>query len=171
MSSITPAKAYASKDAVTLGFNATGRSAVVGFAASAVQNVLAKHNKGALGVFTRSGGTIAMFGAMGGGYSFVSAASSNLREKDDAWNAFNGGAAAGAVIGLFKRTMPAFFGFSAGTAVLMGLFAWAGSSLGGIYSYMSPEEQEAWKKSFFSTEQRRPKSQILQELAAAPRQG
>ena len=110
-----------------------------------------------------------MTGAMGSAYAFTAAASSNLRERDDAWNAFNGGLAGGAVIGVFKRTMPAFFGFSAGAAVLMGVFSWAGGSIGGIYDYMSPDEQKQWRNTFFKTEQRRPRSEILEQLQAAPR--
>jgi hypothetical protein len=63
MSSITPPKRYAPKDAVTLGFSAAGTSAIVGTVVSAVQNSLGKHNFGAMGIFTRSGATIALFGA------------------------------------------------------------------------------------------------------------
>lgn len=50
------------KDSVTLGLDAAGRSAAVGLVVAAAQNTLAKHNQGAMGVLTRSGGVIAMFG-------------------------------------------------------------------------------------------------------------
>lgn len=107
---------------------------------------------------------------MGGLYAFGDAASSNLREKDDAWNEFTGGVLAGACIGVFKRTLPAVFGYGAGVGVLMGIFSWAGGNVGGIYTHMSPEEREVWSKQFFATEQRRPRSEVLEQLKAAPRQ-
>lgn len=61
MAAITPPKPYDPKDSVTLAFSAAGTSAIVGTVVSAVQNTLAKHNYGALGVLTRSGATIALF--------------------------------------------------------------------------------------------------------------
>lgn len=61
MSAITPQRPYEPKDSVTLAFGAAGTSAIVGTVVSAVQNTLAKHNYGALGVLTRSGATIALF--------------------------------------------------------------------------------------------------------------
>lgn len=42
-------------------FNAGAVSALVGLAVSAVQNSLQKHKAGAMGVFTRTGSTIALF--------------------------------------------------------------------------------------------------------------
>ena len=38
--------------------------------------------------------------AVGASYGFVSAASANLREKDDFWAQVHGGVAAGAILGL-----------------------------------------------------------------------
>lgn len=106
---------------------------------------------------------------MGGLYCFGEAASSNLRESDDAWNQVYGGALAGAALGVYKRTLPAVFGFSAGTALLMGMFGWAGGNLGGIYDHMSPKEKKIWQDKFFGTEQRRPRSEVLEGLKNAPR--
>lgn len=106
---------------------------------------------------------------MGGLYSFGDAASSNLREKDDAWNQFYGGALAGACIGVYKRTLPALFGYSAGVGIMMGLFSWGGGNIGGIYSYMNEEEKAAWQKQMFSTDMRRPRSEVLEQLRDAPR--
>lgn len=42
-------------------FNAGSAGAVVGLLVSAVQNSLQKHHAGAMGIFTRTGGTIALF--------------------------------------------------------------------------------------------------------------
>lgn len=39
------------------------QAGIVGTLVSTIQNALGKHNKGAMGVFTRTGGTIGFFGA------------------------------------------------------------------------------------------------------------
>ena len=75
----------------------------------------------------------------------------------------------GAAIGIYKRTLPAVFGYSAGVGILMGIYSWAGGNFGGIYNYMSPAEKEVWQSKFFSTEQRRPRSEITEALKNAPR--
>jgi hypothetical protein len=56
-----PEQVFEPKDALGAGVKAGTVGAVAGFIASAVQNSLAKRNVGALGVFTRTGGTIATF--------------------------------------------------------------------------------------------------------------
>lgn len=88
---------------------------------AAVQNTLVRQNIGAMGVFTRFGGTIGMFGrhcgcfqrsptaymviaAVGGTFEFVSTASANLRRKKDPYNQAIGGFCAGSVVGL-SRTL------------------------------------------------------------------
>ena len=72
MAAITPLRPYMPKDSVTLGLDAAGRSATVGLVVAAVQNTLAKHSQGAMGVVTRSGGVIAMFGKLNHRHSLVS---------------------------------------------------------------------------------------------------
>lgn len=62
------------------------QSALVGTFVSAIQNSLHKHNEGAKGVFTRTGGTIGLFTAMGAGFTLVDSTVANFRETDDAWN-------------------------------------------------------------------------------------
>jgi hypothetical protein len=106
---------------------------------------------------------------VGGLYAFGEAASSNLRKSNDPWNQFYGGALAGGAVGVYKRTLPAVVGYSAGLAVLMGIFGWSGGNVGGIYAHMSKKEQEAWHDKFFSSEKRLPRSEVLEKLAAAPK--
>lgn len=53
---------YQPKDAVGATIKATMITGTAGTFVSAIQNVLAKQNVGAFGVFTRTGGTIAVFG-------------------------------------------------------------------------------------------------------------
>ena len=109
---------YHPKDAVTEGIKSTMITGGAGALVSAVQNTLTKQNVTAWGIFTRTGGTIAVFGvwsrtvwmeellkltllaAMGGTYQFTKLASANLREKDDSWNTGIGGFLAGSVLGM-----------------------------------------------------------------------
>ena len=110
--------AYHPKDAVSIAIQSTLITGGAGLTVSAIQNTLTKRNVSGWGVFTRSGGIIAVFGllptfissfeginltniaASGGAYGFSKAAAANLREKDDSWNPTIGGFIAGAVLGL-----------------------------------------------------------------------
>ena len=53
---------YQPKDAVKAAINGTLITGSAGLAVSAIQNTLTKRNVGAWGVFTRTGGTAAIFG-------------------------------------------------------------------------------------------------------------
>lgn len=55
---------YHPQDAIGVAFKATALTGGFGLFASAVQNTLAKQNVGPLGIFLRSGGTIAIFGTV-----------------------------------------------------------------------------------------------------------
>lgn len=52
---------YQTRSPVGEAFNAAAASAVAGLVMSAAQNSLQKHKAGAAGVFSRTGGTIALF--------------------------------------------------------------------------------------------------------------
>ncbi|KAA8894284.1 hypothetical protein FN846DRAFT_923096 [Sphaerosporella brunnea] len=121
------------RDAIGQGVRGTLIMGGVGAIVSGVQNSLQKQNVGAFGVLTRTGGTIAIFSAMGGSYMFVRNAAANLREKDDSWNPAIGGFVAGAILGTRFRTMPAVLGYGAGLAVTLGVFDWCGGSLKGLF--------------------------------------
>jgi hypothetical protein len=54
---------YHPKDAVKAAINGTLIVGSAGLAVSAIQNTLTKRNVSAWGVFTRTGGTAAMFGS------------------------------------------------------------------------------------------------------------
>lgn len=56
------AEAYEEKQTIKYASTVALQAGLVGVLASAVQNALASHNQGAMGVFTRSGGTIGFFG-------------------------------------------------------------------------------------------------------------
>lgn len=53
---------YQPKDAISQTLTATMITGGAGVFVSAIQNTLTKQNTGALGIFTRSGGTVANFG-------------------------------------------------------------------------------------------------------------
>jgi hypothetical protein len=109
---------YEPKDAIAQSVRSATFTGSAGLLLAAVQNTLARENVGAFGVFSRFGGTIALFGtypgtnlpafrladehtaAMGGTYAFVSTASANLRQKNDPYNPGLGGFFAGALVGL-----------------------------------------------------------------------
>ena len=56
--------AYMPKDAVGLAIESTLITGAAGLAISAIQNTLTKQNVSGWGVFTRSGGVIAIFGVL-----------------------------------------------------------------------------------------------------------
>jgi hypothetical protein len=115
---------YEPKDAVQAAIKSTLITGSAGLLLAAVQNTLARQNIGALGVFTRFGGTIGLFGlnstrseysfralayknlaGVGGTYAFVSTASANLREKRDPYNQALGGFCAGSLLGLRSKSV------------------------------------------------------------------
>ncbi|EPQ27546.1 uncharacterized protein PFL1_05084 [Pseudozyma flocculosa PF-1] len=122
------------------GMTAAGASAGVGLLVSAVQNSMQTHNKGALGVFTRTGSTIALFTAMGGIFSYTDATVANFRQKTDAINGAAGGCAAGLVLGAGARSLPMMVGSCAALAALVGTFDAAGKSIQGSYARPTPRE-------------------------------
>lgn len=161
MASLHVERPYRPVNAVQRGITSSIPSAAAGLFVSAMQNTLETHNRGALGVFTRTGSTIVIFTAMGGAYSFVSAASSNLREKSDAWNAFWGGAVAGAIGGLKQRTFPAMLGCGAALGVLMSTLEWTGGSLSGVKNMAA---NGGFKNPMFEVKDRRPKDEMIARL-------
>ena len=95
----TTMETFHERSAINSGMSGAATTGFAGLLISAVQNSTQKHGQGALGVFTRSGSTIALFTAMGGIFSFTDSYVANARRKDDALNGAAGGCAAGLVIG------------------------------------------------------------------------
>lgn len=56
------ASAYESKPSLELAGYAAAKGAGAGLLVSAVQNALGTHSRGAMGVITRTGGTVGLFG-------------------------------------------------------------------------------------------------------------
>jgi len=153
---------YTPKDAISESVRSAKFTGSAGLLLAAVQNTLARENVGAFGVFTRFGGTIALFAAMGGTYAFVSTASANLREKNDPYNPGLGGFFAGALVGLRNRAMPSVIG----NGVLLGV-ALAGAQYGGgaIFSQRSdPDEDKFATKEEVRRRFRRPVNEMINEI-------
>ncbi|WWC86895.1 uncharacterized protein L201_001774 [Kwoniella dendrophila CBS 6074] len=133
-----------------LATRVTLQSAGVGLLVSAVQNALDKHNAGAMGIVTRTGGTIGFFAAMGFSFSFVQAITANIRETDDALNGAAGGCAAGFLAGVRAKSLPMAFGACAGMGTLIGTFNAAGNALTGTNRKLLPRpEREQLRQAFF----------------------
>jgi hypothetical protein len=113
---------YEPKPTLKQTFRITLQAGTVGLVLSTVQNALGKHRHGAMGVVTRTGGTIGFFGntiqyslflynsnifyhlaAMGATFAFTEAFVANEREKNDALNGAAAGCAAGFLTGIRCR--------------------------------------------------------------------
>ncbi|KAL7004846.1 hypothetical protein EMMF5_005579 [Cystobasidiomycetes sp. EMM_F5] len=109
-----------------------------------------QHKQGALGVLTRTGGTIGLFGGMAAIFTYVDATMANVRNTDDALNGAVGGCAAGFLMGVRKGSLPAAFGGCALLGGLIGSFDMAGGQiLGNGKQSLSTEEREERRKAFF----------------------
>ncbi|KAI7483017.1 TBCC-domain-containing protein [Hortaea werneckii] len=153
---------YQPKDAVGSAIKATSVTAAAGAFISTIQNTLTRQNVGAMGAFTRFGGTTATFAAMGGAYEFTKNASANLRQKDDAYNPALGGLMSGAMLGLRFRSAPAVVGYGCMVAVVLGAFSYTGGKLEGYHR--DPTVDEVARKEFLRKNRRRPIEGTLEEL-------
>ncbi|KDR84927.1 hypothetical protein GALMADRAFT_233397 [Galerina marginata CBS 339.88] len=118
---------------------------VVGLVLSSIQNALGTHSYGAMGVLTRTGGTIGFFAAMGATFKFTETFVANERQKSDALNGAAGGCAAGFLAGVRARSIP----MALGGCILLGgaiaTFDYSGQ-LGG-----DSTTKEEKRKKFFKT--------------------
>ncbi|EPS45423.1 hypothetical protein H072_566 [Dactylellina haptotyla CBS 200.50] len=154
---------YRPKDAITNTINAIMLTGGAGLVVSGVQNTLARENRGLFGVFTRTGGTIGLFAAMGGTYAFIKDASANLREKEDPWNAGLGGFFAGAMLGVPSGRIPRVFGYGAGLAILVATFEGSGSHFRGS-RWKEGYIDEIVRKDEIRTTRRRPFEETIAEV-------
>jgi uncharacterized protein (DUF697 family) len=95
---------YHPKDAIRAAGWSAGILGTGGLVAAAVQSAVTRQNVGPFGTFTKFGGTIATWTAVGGTFEFTRVAAANLREKDDHFNTALGGFAAGAILGMQSTT-------------------------------------------------------------------
>ncbi|KAI0381367.1 hypothetical protein F5Y04DRAFT_280899 [Hypomontagnella monticulosa] len=151
-------------DAIKSGIKGALFGGGAGLITSAVQNSLARRNVGAWGVFTRTGGTIAMFTAVGTVYSFSKDAAANLREKDDTLNVTIASFLGGASIGLRTGRMPQILGFGAAFSIIMSAFEYTGGTLRGRPRGEVPEMDEYDRKEYLRKNRRRPITETIAEI-------
>ncbi|KAI1397944.1 hypothetical protein F4819DRAFT_470154 [Hypoxylon fuscum] len=151
-------------DALKSGIKGALFGGGAGLITSAVQNSLAKRNVGSWGVFSRTGGTIAMFTALGAVYTFSKDASANLREKDDTLNVTIASFLGGATIGLRTGRMPQILGIGAAFSVIMSAFEYTGGSLRGGPRTEVPEMDEYDRKEYMRRNRRRPLAETIADV-------
>ncbi|KAJ8083965.1 hypothetical protein PQX77_007246 [Marasmius sp. AFHP31] len=122
------------------------KTGAVGVIYSTLQNALGQHSSGAAGVFTRTGGTITFFAAMGATFAFTESFVANQRQTDDALNAAAGGCAAGFLAGIRARSLPTAVAACAVGGVTMGLFERAGKFTGDSGWYDEDRRSKFLKK-------------------------
>ncbi|KAF2096482.1 NADH-ubiquinone oxidoreductase 213 kDa subunit [Rhizodiscina lignyota] len=153
---------YKPIDAVSETVKTTAIMGGAGAILSGVQNSLARQNLGLMGIFTRTGGTIVTFAAIGASYAFCSSASANLREKKDSYNQAIGGFFGGAMLGLRARSLPSMVGYGAGLAVLMFTYDYGGGQLNGYFK--DPQVDEYERHEQLRRNRRRPIQETLAEM-------
>ncbi|KAJ4293033.1 hypothetical protein N0V88_005697 [Collariella sp. IMI 366227] len=153
---------YHPQDAINAGLRNGAVFGGGGLLLAAVKNSLAKKNVGPWAVFTKGGGVIAMFAAVGGVYEFTRVASANLRQKNDFWNNGIGGFCGGAVMGLRAGRVPRILGYGVATAVLLATYEYTGGTLKGYLN--RPEVDEYERKEMMRLNRRRPIEETLSEI-------
>ncbi|KAK4154311.1 hypothetical protein C8A00DRAFT_32911 [Chaetomidium leptoderma] len=153
---------YHPKDAIHAGLYHGMVFGGGGLLFAAVKNSLAKTNVGPWTTFTRNGGIIATFAAVGGAFEFTRLASANLREKEDYVNDGIGGFVAGAVLGLKTGRIPRIIGYGAATAVVLAAYEFTGGTLKGFLN--RPEVDEYERKEMLRMRRRRPIEETIAEI-------
>lgn len=153
---------YHAQDAIKASAKGTLVVGGAGLFLSAIQNSLQKNNIGAWGVFTRSGGTVASFAAVGGVFEFSRVAMANLREKNDVWNTVVSGFLGGSVFGLSSGKMPKIIGMGAVTATVLAVMDYTGGTLRG-WGNEKQEDGFAYKE-HLRKNRRRPAEETFAQL-------
>ncbi|KAI8369486.1 uncharacterized protein BYT42DRAFT_584629 [Radiomyces spectabilis] len=138
----------AQKDCIADAGKTAAISGGLGLVVSAMQNTVQKHTEGAKGVFTRTGGTIAFFAAMGGIFTIGECASRNIRGEDDAVNAAVGGCAAGLLAGVKTHSIAKMCAACAGIGGTMFAYEYSGQLKGALVDH-TPEERKEHRDAFF----------------------
>ncbi|CAI6338813.1 unnamed protein product [Periconia digitata] len=153
---------YHPRDTIANTGSTTLKTTLVGTMIAAMQNTLRKQNVGAMGVFTRSGGVIALFAGVGASYQFTLDASANLRQQDDTYNDAIAGFAAGAAVGVARRSIPFMLGAGACFSTAMAANRYTNGLTG--YAVEEDDEDEVARKENMRKQRRRPLHETLEQL-------
>ncbi|KAF2685801.1 hypothetical protein K458DRAFT_300369 [Lentithecium fluviatile CBS 122367] len=142
--------------------NTTLKTTACGAIFAGVQNTLRKQNVGAMGIFTRSGGIIALYAGVGVAYQFTHDATANLRQKDDCYNEALAGFAAGSAVGVARRSLPFMVGAGVAFGTAMAAYRYTNGLAG--YRYSDNDEDDVERKEEQRKVRRRPLSETIQQL-------
>jgi len=154
---------YQPQDALGRSARSAVLTGAAGLFIASVQNTVAKEQIGPFGVFTRFGRTIGLLTAMGGTFQFASIASANLREKNDFANHAFGGALAGSLNGLWRRSMVSTLGGALALGTVMGVISFTGRSMFETAGDKTYNDRMAQKEEA-ATRFRRPLNETINEL-------
>ncbi|KAF2198171.1 hypothetical protein GQ43DRAFT_423042 [Delitschia confertaspora ATCC 74209] len=152
---------YQPKDTLSNTLSSTLQTTAFGAILAGAQNTLTRQNVGAMGIITRSGGTIALFASMGAAFQFTVDSAANLRQKDDSYNHAMAGFMAGLIPGLPKRSLPMMLGTGAGLAVVMSAYNY---TQGFFPDKKDQEIDEYERKEMMKKNRRRPIEETISEL-------
>ncbi|ORZ17320.1 hypothetical protein BCR42DRAFT_491209 [Absidia repens] len=136
------------KDCIADSGNTALISGGLGLVVSAMQNTVQKHTEGAKGIFTRTGGTIGLFAAMGGIFTLGECMAEDIRGESDAINAGIGGCAAGLVAGIRTHSIAKMCAACAGIGGTMYAYEYSGQLKGNLHGKSAAERKEI-RDSFF----------------------
>jgi len=149
-------------------------STAIGGLTAATQNSLARDGRGPMAVFTKSGKLWGAIVAVVTTYQFSFCAVSNLREKSDALNDLYAGAASGAVLGSFSKSLSKTVGTALCLGALAGFTHWAGFMIGNReesaahtrdeFGSNLREFKEGEKQGLWELSRRRPLSETKERL-------
>ncbi|OAL54918.1 hypothetical protein IQ07DRAFT_531466 [Pyrenochaeta sp. DS3sAY3a] len=156
-----PHETFHPRDTLSNTATTTLQTTAAGALLAGVQNTLRKQNVGAMGIITRSGGTIALFAGVGAAYQFTLDATSNLRQTDDCYSEALAGFMAGAAMGVPRRSLPFMLGAGAITSTVLTAYRYTSglSGSGTVDDDNEVERREALRKI-----RRRPLSETIEEL-------
>ncbi|GAA5914767.1 hypothetical protein JCM6882_002737 [Rhodosporidiobolus microsporus] len=143
-------KAYTPTSPLAPAFNVGLTGAGVGLFVSAIKNSLDTHNKGAMGVFSRTGWIIGYFATAGFVFSYVDHSVANLIEnKENGVAGASGGCAAGFVSGIRTGSIAKAMGMCAFMGAAVGTYDLAGGQLGWESGKKVRSEREKERVAFF----------------------
>ncbi|KAF2641324.1 hypothetical protein P280DRAFT_468962 [Massarina eburnea CBS 473.64] len=149
------------RDTLSNTASTTLKLSTCGAIIAGVQNTLRRQNVGAVGIITRSGGIIATFAGVGALYQFTLDASSNLRQKDDAYGEALAGFAAGATLGVARRSIPFMLGAGASFGTVLAAYRYTNGLSGGVEE---SDEDEVERREKLRKMRQRPLQETIEQL-------
>ncbi|KAH7378779.1 hypothetical protein BKA66DRAFT_495285 [Pyrenochaeta sp. MPI-SDFR-AT-0127] len=154
---------YHPQDALSNTVTTTLQVTAFGALIAGVENTLRKQNVGALGILTRSGGTIVYFASAGAAYQFTKDATSNLRQKDDCYSEAVAGFATGVAAGIARRSLPFMLGAGVAFSAVFSAFRYT-NGFRGVGDIRVEDDSEVERREELKKVRRRPLSETIEQL-------